>query len=87
MHDLGLEIPEPSQGDGIWFDLDSKTSFALELKKARKEKGLTQIEVARRLKIAQPNYQKLEDPTRANPSLSTVKKVEKAIGKKILYFS
>lgn len=86
LNDLDQEIPKPSQGEGIFFEVDNKIAFALELKKTRKKEKLTQIEVARRLNISQPTYQKLEDPTKSNPSLGTITKIEKVIGKKLLHF-
>lgn len=41
-----------------------------ELKARRKELGLTQAEMARRLEVSQPNYHKIESG--GNPSLKTL---------------
>ena len=56
----------------------SKT-FAARLKKARKEKGLTQVQIATDLNMSRPGYVSYE-LARREPSLSTLARIARILG-------
>ena len=61
---------------------DDKASIektARRLRKARRDKGLTQVEVAERAGISETYYVQIEG-AKKNPTLSVFKKIIKAIG-------
>ncbi len=49
------------------------------LKRLRKQRGLTQIELSSRAKVAQPYLAQLESGFKANPSLAVLKRLAKAL--------
>src|SRR3989338_8326890 len=53
-------------------EVDAQIAFAIKLRKLRHKRGLTQAQVAKKLKISQQAYAKLEAPLMTNPSLSTI---------------
>lgn len=55
------------------------------IKQALKEAGLTQSELARKMKITQPTVNAFVNGRR-NPTATTLKKIAKATGKDISYF-
>lgn len=57
-------------------------SLLKQLKDRRKELGITQSEMARRLKITQPQYQKIESS--GNPSLKTLNSLALALDLKLI---
>jgi antitoxin HicB len=60
--------------------VDVKKAFALNIKKARLEKGLTQNELAKKLGLNNIySYQRLESPKKANPSLILLNKLKKIL--------
>ena len=56
-----------------------RTAAAVALRWAREDSGLTQSQLARKLRVSQPQIAKLEDPN-GNPTLDTVEKVALALG-------
>jgi len=50
------------------------------LKMKRREKGLTQDELAKRAKLTKPYLSQLENGVRKNPSLPALKRIAKALG-------
>jgi len=50
------------------------------IKALRKAKGLSQVQLAKRARIAQPYLVRLESGERKNPSLATLKRLAKALG-------
>jgi len=50
------------------------------LKIKRREKGLTQDELAKRAKLTKPYLSQLENGVRKNPSLPALKRIAKALG-------
>ena len=82
-----LDIPRPSalKGKDI-FPIEPETSagFAIKLKLVRAEIGLSQKEAAERLGIRFPAYQKYENPKKANPTLKTIERIEKAFGRRLV---
>jgi antitoxin HicB len=56
-----------------------KIAFALVMRMLRRQKGLTQSEIAKLLGMKNIySYQRLERPKHANPSLTTLAKIKKA---------
>jgi antitoxin HicB len=73
-------IPTPSKltGKNVYYIApEPKTAFAVWMKLKRIEKGLTQQKTAELLEINFQSYQKYENPKLANPTLTTLKKIEK----------
>ncbi|HWO92963.1 MAG TPA: helix-turn-helix transcriptional regulator [Methylomirabilota bacterium] len=54
--------------------------MATMLKMKRREKGLTQDELAKRAKLTKPYLSQLENGVRKNPSLPALKRIAKALG-------
>lgn len=82
-----IKIPGPSALKGrcvVYISPDSKTAFAVWMKLKRMEKGLTQKKAAELLGISFQSYQKFENPGKANPTLTTLKKIESLFDEKIL---
>ena len=77
-----FDIPNPRKYSSKGYypiDVDMNLSFVIALRRLRREKGLTQSQIAKRLNISQQAYAKLETPFKANPSLSTLKKISNAL--------
>lgn len=79
--DEGQEPPAPGplpEGEG-WELAQPSLSvlFALRLRELRAQAGWTQAEAAARLGIKQPQYARLEDPDKANPTLSTLERLSR----------
>jgi len=82
-----MDIPKPSvlkEKDVYYVAPEPKTAFAVWMKFKRIEKGLTQKNVAEMLEINFQSYQKYENPRLANPTLTTLKKIEKVFNEKII---
>ena len=80
--DRNLNIPDPKNRRGKNYypiEVDLQVALAILLRKKRKEKHLSQSQVAEKLGITQQAYAKLENPIKTNPSLSTLKKLSKAL--------
>lgn len=50
------------------------------LKTLREDKGLTQTVLAKKAKVSQPYIAKLEVGAKANPSLTALRRIAKALG-------
>lgn len=58
-------------------DVNPKIAFAITLRNLRHKEGLTQSQMAKKLAIKNlSQYQRLEDPRRANPELLTLKRIK-----------
>jgi antitoxin HicB len=82
-----FEIPSPSnlKGKSIhWVEPSPDVGIPLLLRKARTQKGLSQKEVAKKLKITYQTYQTWEKPKAANPTIRQLEKVAHAVGKKLV---
>lgn len=80
-HDEPIPEPSPATGRDIYqIEPEPNVAFALWLRRARAVRGLTLTEAAERLGIKYQVYQRLENPTTANPTLKTIRKIEKAFG-------
>ncbi|MDR1453626.1 MAG: type II toxin-antitoxin system HicB family antitoxin [Candidatus Margulisbacteria bacterium] len=84
-----LSIPAPSRvaKNMVPVKPSLAVSFAITLKQEREKQGLTQKEVAKRLGVNWSAYQRIENPRRTNPTLTTVEKLQKVFGARLLSFS
>ena len=83
-----MKIPEPSvqKDDNIYnVEPDTKVGFAIWLKKQREARGLSQSDIADQLDITYQTYQRIEDPTRSNPTLKTILKLEKVFQHRLVH--
>lgn len=76
--DFMLGIPEPKYTDGYPIEINPRIAFALTLRKARGSK--TQQEIASALGMTYQQYQRLENPKKTNPTISTIHKLEQTLG-------
>lgn len=84
-----LSIPEASSqtGDDIFQIAPTlNVSFAITLKQEREKQGLTQKEVAKKMGVAWSAYQRIENPRKTNPTLSTIDKLQKVFGRPFFEF-
>ena len=84
-----ISIPEPSMISGTDFYDVAPTlnvSFAITLKQEREKQGLTQKEVAKKMGVAWSAYQRIENPRKTNPTLSTIDKLQKVFGRPFFAF-
>ncbi len=82
-----MDIPRPSKMTGRdvhYIAPETRIAFAVWMKLKRIEKGLTQQKAAELLEINFQSYQKFENPRKANPTLTTLKKIEKIFHEKIV---
>jgi len=82
-----LPIPHPSKhkGENIYYIKPEKNvSFAIWLRKKRLEKGYTQKQVAHILKISYQSYQRYENPSKSNPTLKTIAKLEEVLKENLI---
>ncbi|MEI6874156.1 MAG: type II toxin-antitoxin system HicB family antitoxin [Spirochaetota bacterium] len=87
MIDYDEELPPPStlSGPDIYpIELPHSLSFAIWLRAKRKASGLSVAELAERLGVKIRVYKDLENPAIANPSLETLKRLEKVFGEEIV---
>ena len=54
-------------------------TFAMNLKQIRTERGLTQMALAKKMRVKQPYVAQLETGVEPNPSLDTLRKLAKAL--------
>ena len=81
------DIPEPSEIQGeniVHITPRYEVALPLILKKRREELSLRQSDVAEKMKIPYQTYQKLERGKTFNPTLKTLEKVAKSLGKKLI---
>jgi len=80
-------IPEARnmKGKNIrWVEPNPEVGIPLLIRKIRNEMGLSQKEVARRLRITYQSYQAWENPKVANPTVKQLSKLADAVGKKLI---
>lgn len=81
------EIPSPMKKSGknlYTIEASKHIALAFKLKEIRKEIGLTQSEMAKRLGFSYQAYQKLENSRVCNPTIKRIEKIEKAIGRELV---
>lgn len=71
----GISMPLPVFRSEYAVEVEPNIAFALMLRKRRGEK--TQSEIADKLNISYQQYQQLENPKKANPTLRTIAKLQK----------
>lgn len=84
-----IKIPEPSTASGVdtyLVAVSIPVSFAITLKQEREKLGLTQKDVAEKMGVAWSAYQRIENPRKTNPTLSTIAKLEKVFGRAFFAF-
>ena len=82
-----IKIPEPSklrQKNVYLIKPEKKVAFAIWLKKQREKAGLSQSEIAKKLGIKYQTYQRFEDPSKTNPTLKTIIKLEKVFQQELV---
>jgi len=60
--------------------MDMRKLVGRNFARIRREKGLTQDELAKRAKLTKPYLSQLENGVRKNPSLPALKRIAKALG-------
>lgn len=82
-----MVIPDPStiKGKNVKYIFPNKNvSFAIWLKKNREKSGLSQKDIAEKLKIAYQTYQRFENPEKANPTLKTIIRLEEVFQEELI---
>lgn len=74
--------PRPRRKRGVSVDVDPRIAAAVEVRWLREDSGLTQAQVAQRLRVSRQQVAKLEN-ARGNPSIDTLSKVAKVLGRKL----
>jgi antitoxin HicB len=77
-HGDAFTLPEmPNQPDWYGIELEPGLAFSLWLRSIRKTHNMSLHDVADKMGVKYQVYQKLENPRTANPTLKTLKKLEK----------
>jgi len=82
-----LRLPDPSRLEGdevIYIEPETPVAFAIWLRKQREALGLSQSDVAKKLGIKYQTYQRIENPSKTNPTLKTIMRVEKVFNQKLV---
>jgi antitoxin HicB len=75
---MSIPIPSKIEGENIrYIEPELKVAFAISLKREREKMGLTQKQVAEKTNMTWSFYQKIENPRKSNPTLSTIEKLRK----------
>jgi len=85
-YEEALSIPAPSSLTGeniVYIDVRPEVEIPILFRQWRKEQGLSQGDIAEKIKAPYQTIQKLEK-IGCNPTLKTLRKVAKALGKKLL---
>ncbi len=79
-YDEPIRIPSPCKGRRVrWIEPELSVGIAITLRWVRKRQGRTMKEVAERMGVSLGEYQRLEDPTRSNPTIKKLQQVCKAL--------
>ncbi len=82
-----MRLPDPSKLKGdevIYIEPETPVAFAIWLRKQREALGLSQSDVAKKLGIKYQTYQRIESPSKTNPTLRTIIRVEKVFNQKLV---
>ena len=77
-----VKIPTPSllHGKNIFYiEPEKNVAFAINLKHKRIKSGFSQKDIAKKLKISYQSYQRFENPSKSNPTLKTITKLENVL--------
>ncbi|MCK5645209.1 MAG: type II toxin-antitoxin system HicB family antitoxin [Anaerolineales bacterium] len=82
-----MRLPDPSKLEGeevVYVEPETPVAFAIWLRKQREALGLSQSDVAKKLGIKYQTYQRIESPSKTNPTLKTIMRVEKVFNQKLV---
>jgi antitoxin HicB len=82
-----MRLPDPSKLKGdeiVYIEPETPVAFAIWLRKRREALGLSQSDVAKKLGIKYQTYQRIESPSKTNPTLKTIMRVEKVFNQKLV---
>ena len=82
-----MRLPDPSETKGdevIYIAPETPVAFAIWLRKQREAMGLSQSDVAKKLGIKYQTYQRIESPSKTNPTLKTIMRVEQVFNQKLV---
>ena len=82
-----MKIPEPSRirGKNVYYIKPEKNvAFAVWLKTRRLKSGYTQEQIADKLKISYQSYQRFENPSKSNPTLKTIARLEEILDEDLI---
>ena len=84
-HGDKFTIPKITSTRG-WYNIEIEPglAFALWLRNARLSNNMTLADAAEKMGVKYQVYQKLENPKTANPTLKTLKKLEKIFGQELV---
>jgi antitoxin HicB len=77
----GFLPPDPVYKEGYPVDVAPHIQVAIQLRRLRG--NTSQSDIASRLGIAYQSYQKLENPVKGNPTIKTLDRVAKVMGKRL----
>jgi predicted RNase H-like HicB family nuclease len=87
LYDTNRDVPEPSQAKGknvVYVKVLPHIAIPVLLRNARKNLGLSQKEIAGKMKVPYTSYQRWEKIDGFNPTLRKLEKAAKALGKKLI---
>ena len=82
----GYVIPKamkPKGGNIYFIEPEPEVATPIMLRRIRNEKKLNQTEAAKKLGISYQAYQRLENPTKCNPTIKTLEKVARVFEKQL----
>jgi antitoxin HicB len=82
-----IKVNSPSNKKGknvFYFEPEHHIAFAIRLRLNREKLGLSQTDVARKIGVSYQAYQKFETPTKSNPTLKTISKIENVLGTNLI---
>ena len=84
-HNLPFSMPPMNDAPDYYaVSLEPGLAFALWLRNRREACNMTLAEVASKMGVKYQVYQKLENPRTANPTLRTLRKIEKIFGAELV---
>lgn len=86
LFERGFKIPESSRRKGKNFYMiepESEVATPIMLRKIRDGLKMNQVEAAKKLGISYQAYQRLENPSRCNPTIKTLERVAKVFQKQL----
>jgi antitoxin HicB len=76
-HDRAISVPRGEGPDWYNIEVEPGLAFAFWLRKTRVARHMSVLDAASRMGIKYQTYQKLENPRTANPTLKTIRKIER----------
>ncbi len=87
LFERGFKIPESSKRKGRNFYMiepESEVATPIMLRRIRDGLKMNQVEAAKKLGISYQAYQRLENPSKCNPTIKTLERVAKVFQKQLL---